>query len=275
MSDDNPSCAPVDRERLWTDLSYRVVWDRDYVEFTKEDGDILHAAAPLILPVAVEIVDGTYEHLFRWTNTKEVFLKREDGFEGDLVTKMEELTLKHPQMLLRKKFLTLWLAKIVTGDFSDPAFWRYLDATGEMHTGRPAFKHRLNKDPLHVDLQYLTLSLTWIQDVVITIVMNMPRNELSSSRKCKILRAFNKIIGIQTDFFQRHYVRTDEEAALDLAKWREKTAEREVTVDLSKSSVAGAKGCPVMGRVGQTVGEDAEEVEEAKRATEDLPEVKV
>ncbi|BGP38590.1 hypothetical protein JCM10449v2_002525 [Rhodotorula kratochvilovae] len=213
----------IDRDRLNSDLGYRVAYDRDFIEFTKEDEDTLHAAAPLILPVTMDIVDGVYDHLFHYTNTKGVFLAREEGFEGDLVKTMEDLTLDHPQMKLRKKFLTMWCARIMTGDFASTEFWEYLDKVGEMHTGRPAFRHRLNKDPLIVDLQQLTLTLAWIQDVVTTIVMSIPRDELSSKRKLRILRAFQKVIAIQLDLMQRHYVRSDEEARADLARWREKT----------------------------------------------------
>jgi hypothetical protein len=62
--------------------------------------------------------------------------------------------------------------------------------------------------------------------------MNIPRHELSSSRKLKILRAFKKIIAIQTDLFQRHYVRTDEEARVDLEKWQKANEGRTAGVDL-------------------------------------------
>ncbi|GAA6003117.1 uncharacterized protein JCM10292_002875 [Rhodotorula paludigena] len=217
----------IDRDRLNTDLAYRVQYDRDFVEFTKDDEDVLHAAAPLILPVTMDIVDGVYEHLFCFSNTKSVFLKREEGFEGDLAGKLDDLTLEHPQMKLRKKFLTMWVARIMTADFQKAEFWEYLDKVGEMHTGRPAFKHRLNKDPLIVDLQQLTLTLAWINDVVTTIVLNIPRDELSSKRKLRILRAFSKIMWISQDLWQRHYVRTDEEAEKDLARWRQQMGAKE------------------------------------------------
>lgn len=45
----------VDRARLNTDLPYRVAFSRDFIEFTVDDQDILHKAAPLILPVITEV----------------------------------------------------------------------------------------------------------------------------------------------------------------------------------------------------------------------------
>ncbi|KAJ8296042.1 hypothetical protein OF846_001364 [Rhodotorula toruloides] len=131
----------------------------------------------------MDIVDGVYKHLFLFSNTKSVFLAREEGFEGDLASRMEDLTLEHPQMKLRKKFLTMWLAK------------------------------------------QLTLTLAWINDTVTSIVMQMPREELSSKRKMRILRAFGKIVWFQQDLFQRHFVRSDEEARADLEKWRAREEE--------------------------------------------------
>lgn len=44
----------IDRARLNTDLAYRVAFSRDFIEFTSDDQEILHKAAPLILPVITE-----------------------------------------------------------------------------------------------------------------------------------------------------------------------------------------------------------------------------
>jgi len=45
----------IDRARLNTDLAYRVAFSRDFIEFTVDDQEILHKAAPLILPVITEV----------------------------------------------------------------------------------------------------------------------------------------------------------------------------------------------------------------------------
>jgi len=136
-----------------------------------------------------------------------------------------------------------------------------MDRVGVMHTGQPAFKHRLNKQPLHVDLHALTLTLGWVTDVVITIVMEFPKNVLSTAKKAAVLKAFNKLLWIQQDLFQRHYVRTDEEAAANLAKVRDKAH-----ADLLAEKVGEVKL--------KTPGEIKEEAE-AKEAAEELPELEV
>ncbi|KAM0748005.1 hypothetical protein T439DRAFT_305175 [Meredithblackwellia eburnea MCA 4105] len=208
----------IERDKLQKDLQYRVAFDRDFLEFNEEDGKALNGAAPLILPVVMDIVDGVYDHLFEWSYTKEIFLKRNAGFEGDLTKSLEELSVDDEQMKFRKQFLSYWCAKLLTADFNDPAFWEYLDKVGIMHTGAPSFKHRVNKEPLKVDLQALSLTLGWVMDVVITIVLNFPRGVISRTQQAAVVRAFNKLIWIQQDLFARHYTRTDEEAEAHLQK---------------------------------------------------------
>ena len=227
-------------------------------------------------------------------STKEVFLKRQAEEGGEHEQDITKLSLDSPQMVLRRKMLTHWLAKIITADFDDikvrpprglcyapdisltshllthsithyPVLvmqvWEFMDRVGVMHTGQPAFKHRLNRQPLHVDLHTLTLTLGWVTDIVITIVMEFPKAVLSTSKKAAVLKAFNKLIWLQQDLFQRHYVRTDEEAAVNLAKVRDKAH-----ADLLAEKMSDARL--------QTPVEVREEAE-AREAADALPEVEV
>ncbi|ORY79343.1 Protoglobin-domain-containing protein [Leucosporidium creatinivorum] len=251
---------PIDRARL-SELAYRVDFDRQFIEFTKEDASTLNAAAPLLLPIITDIVEGLYEHLFEWSYTKEPFTHRNTGFEGDLKS-IDDLSLDDPQMLLRKKMMTMWTAKILTSDYEDPKTFEYMDKVGVMHTGvrsfgrQPGFAHRENKEPLFIDLQALSLTLGWVTDVVLTIVMSFPRTTLSTSKKMAVLRAFNKVVWIQQDLFARHYTRTDEEAAVNLARINaEKASEQEKE------------------RIAKEEEEEAVEDKLAQLAVKDLPDV--
>lgn len=67
----------------------------------------------------MQIVDGVYEHLFEFSYTKEVFLKRQAEEGGEHEKDITKLSLDSPQMVLRRKMLTFWLAKILTADFED------------------------------------------------------------------------------------------------------------------------------------------------------------
>jgi hypothetical protein len=64
------------------------------------------------------------------------------------------------------------------------------------------------------------LLLGWVQDVVITAVFSIKEKDLSQQDRMAVLRAFNKVVAIQTDLFQKHYIRDDEEAAFHLAAQR-------------------------------------------------------
>lgn len=140
--------------------------------------------------------------------------------------------------------LSFWTARVLTANYDDPSTWQFLDNIGVMHTGQPGFKHRLNKEPLIVDLHPLSLTLGWILDIVVTIVMSFPRSVISSARKQHVIRAFNKIIWIQQDLFQRHYIRNDEEAAVNLAKvmkGRSEEQEKKEEEEMQKVKEAAAK----------------------------------
>ncbi len=89
-----------------------------------------------------------------------------------------------------------------------------------MHTGLPGFKHRAAKQPLHVDLYACTLLLGWVVDQVLAIVAGIPDKTVPVEGKFALSRAFSKLMWIQQDLFQRHYTRTDEEAAAYLDKVR-------------------------------------------------------
>ncbi|KAL8280886.1 hypothetical protein RQP46_006565 [Phenoliferia psychrophenolica] len=177
-----PTTITIDRELLLKDLHYRVAFDRDFLGFNEVDEQVLHDSAPLVLPIVKKIVDGVYDHLFKFTYTKQVFLKRNVGFEGEVAKTLDELTVDDPQMKFRKMFLQTW---ILTSNYTDP-------------------------DPLKVDLQALSLTLGWVVDVVLSIVLTLPELVLSQEDKAALSRAFNKMIWIQQDLFARHYTRSDE-----------------------------------------------------------------
>jgi len=74
-----------------------------------------------------------------------VFLKRPTDLdtEHSTVRDITQLSLQSAQMVLRKNMLTHWLAKVLASDFDRMEVWEFMDRVGVMHTGQPAFKHRL------------------------------------------------------------------------------------------------------------------------------------
>lgn len=50
----------IDRDRLQSDLAYRVSFARQFIGFSQDDADALNAAAPLVAPLVKGVVDGVY-----------------------------------------------------------------------------------------------------------------------------------------------------------------------------------------------------------------------
>ncbi|KAI5478270.1 Globin domain containing protein [Pseudohyphozyma bogoriensis] len=210
----------VDREMLTDSLEYRITFARSFIGFQKEDGEALNAVASLIEPIITKVVDDVYVHLFNFDYTKQPFMGRNIGFSGSLPESLEQLKLSHPQILFRKSFLTKYVRRVFDADYEVMETWEYMDKVGSMHTGRKGMatlKHLRRKQPIHVDLMACTLLLGWVEDVVLTALMKVSDTELSAEEKLVTIRAFNRLMWIQNDLFQRHYIRDDEEAAFNLA----------------------------------------------------------
>lgn len=59
--------------------------------------------------------------------------------------------------------------------------------------GVAGFEHRKGK-ALMVDLLATSLTLAWVEDVLIAVVFPLPEETLSSDMKLKVLRAVNRIL---------------------------------------------------------------------------------
>lgn len=142
-------------------LRSRVSYARDFVSFTKEDAAALHAAKPYLAPLVPSVVDAVYTKLFEFSITAESFIPRQTGYTGEAPTSLSELTLDHPQIRFRKDFLTGYIVKLVTMDYSDFGSWEYLDKVGRVHTDvkDSGFKHRAKKPGLRVDYVHCALLL--------------------------------------------------------------------------------------------------------------------
>lgn len=129
-------------EESLNDLSTRIQYLRDFIEFTPEDAAALHASAPVVGPLVPVVVDAVYKKLLSFDVTAKSFVPRQTGYEGVTPTHASDLTLEHPQIKFRKDFLAGYLVKLVTLDYSKPSSWEYLNKVGLMHTGQSGFVHR-------------------------------------------------------------------------------------------------------------------------------------
>ncbi|KAL1707346.1 Protoglobin-domain-containing protein [Schizophyllum commune] len=196
----------VDEEALRKDINARMVYLKDFVNFTRHDEDAIRHVGPLINDLIPEVVDALYSKLFEFDITKQVFMQRNDGFDGPIPTKLDDLTLDSAQLVYRKVFMKNWCRRLLSSDFSSPKTFTWMDKVGVMHTGVKSFKHRTHVSPLHVPYRDCALTLGWVGTVLQTATLQLPEDKLSMKEKIDAVGAINKILWIQNDLFARHYI---------------------------------------------------------------------
>lgn len=190
------------------DLPSRISYLSSFLELTPSDGEALLAAKPLVAPLVPTILDAVYTKLLSFDITAQAFVPRNSDYEGELVKNVQELTLEHPQIAMRKDFLKNYLVKLVSTTDLNPTspFWTYLNNVGIMHTGLPGFKHRAHKPELRVEYIHMSVLLGYVVDIVIGAVFEM---DIDNLMKGRVIRALNKVVWIQNDLFARHYLPKD------------------------------------------------------------------
>jgi len=216
------------------DLPSRISYLSSFLELTASDGEALLAAKPLVAPLIPAILEAVYTKLLSFDITAQAFVPKNTDFEGETVKTVQELSLEHPQIALRKDFLKNYLVKLVsTSDLSPgSSFWVYLNNVGIMHTGKPGFKHREKRPDLRVEYIHMGALLGYVVDIVVGAVMDMV--VIDSQMKSRVIRALNKVLWIQNDLFARHYISSEVSAE---------------TVTPSSEKVVSLKsgGCPFSG----------------------------
>jgi len=86
-------------------LPARISYLSSFLELTASDGEALLAAKPLVAPLVPAILDAVYKKLLSFDITAQAFVPRNTGYEGQVVKSVQELTIEHPQVALRKDFL--------------------------------------------------------------------------------------------------------------------------------------------------------------------------
>jgi hypothetical protein len=86
-------------------LPARISYLSSFLELAASDGEALLAAKPLVAPLVPAILDAVYKKLLSFDITAQAFVPRNTGYEGQVVKSVQELTIEHPQIALRKDFL--------------------------------------------------------------------------------------------------------------------------------------------------------------------------
>jgi hypothetical protein len=140
-------------------------------------------------------VDAVYAKLQSYTATWRHFVPRQDGYEGAIPAKLEELTMDHPQIAFRKQHLARYLVALVTKPY-DGKMLEYLDMVGKIHTSKAG------NAAIRVPLVQMNALMGFVGDAFIVTIRGLG---LDRDTETKALRAFSKLLWIQNDLISRHY----------------------------------------------------------------------
>lgn len=186
----------IDESHLATDPVRRYEYLAEFIGFSDEDASAILAFAPHLGPRIPELVERTYDRLLRYDATARHFVPRQHGYDGELPGSLAELEKEHPQIRFRKNHLNRYFMQLI-GRSYDASMVKYLDMVGKIHTPRAG------NAEIGVPLVQMNALMGVISDTLMETVLESP---LAPEARNKTLRAFNKLMWIQNDFVNRHYV---------------------------------------------------------------------
>ena len=186
----------IDEARLESDLEYRFAYLAEFIQFDANDVAAIHASAGLLAPLVPELVDAVYEKLFTYDATMRHFVPRQHGYSGPLAADVQTLTLSDDVIQFRKQHLARYLSALVTKPY-DTKMVQYLDTVGAMHT--PS----VGNPQLDVPLVQMNALLGYVADALNATVFSL---NLDRETEKQTLRAFSKLLWLQNDLINRHYV---------------------------------------------------------------------
>ncbi|KAF0979174.1 hypothetical protein FDP41_001517 [Naegleria fowleri] len=197
ISTENPPPQTLHPQQLESDLSYRLKYLTRFIGFSREDTTLIHQSTPIIAPLIPTVTELVYDKLFSFSITKQVFA--EYALKKPF-TLLEGKGLDHKkgeQLKFRKDMLGKYLIKLITCDYENVNFLKYLDYIGKLHTSKAG------KPNIVVDYIHCNTLFGFVSEIISNAILEAPN--LTFSTKFKTIRAFNKLFWIQNDLFSRHY----------------------------------------------------------------------
>jgi hypothetical protein len=185
----------IDEGRLESDLGYRFGYLAEFMGFGPDDVAAIHASAPALGPVVPALVDAVYDKLQGYDATWRHFVPRQQGYSGALPTSLAELTQDHEVIQFRKAHLSRYLVQLVTRPY-DAKMVGYLDMVGKMHTPKAG------SPELNVPLVQMNALLGFVADALTGTILGLGLDRETEGRT---LRAFQKLLWLQSDLINRHY----------------------------------------------------------------------
>lgn len=186
----------IDESKLETDLQYRYDFLADFIGFGPEEVSLIQSSAPHLGPRIPELVEQTYHKLLSYDTTARHFVPRQDGYAGDVPTDVTALSATHPQIQFRKDHLNRYFLQLI-GRSYDAKMVLYLDMVGKMHTPKAG------NASIDVPLLQMNALMGLLSDILMQSISEWP---LDAATAMRTARAFNKLLWIQNDLINRHYL---------------------------------------------------------------------
>ena len=190
------TCKKIDEAKLGSDLEYRFTYVTEFMGFGEDDIAAIHGSAPLLAPLVDGLVDAVYVQLFKYDCTKRHFVPRQSGYEGEVPTSIDELSLDDEQIAFRKSHLNKYIVKLVSDPY-DGKLISYLDTVGRIHTTKAGSKS------IQVPLVQMNALMGFVSNALVSTVQGL---DVPQETKDKTINAFNKLLWIQNDLITRWYV---------------------------------------------------------------------
>jgi hypothetical protein len=187
----------VDEPRLESDLAYRCRYLMEFVGFGPEDVRAIRAVSPMLLPLAPHFVDGIYMKLLHYDATRRHFTRPQRDYHGELPAHAAAVTPQHQVIQFRKHRLADYFRHLFAGDF-EPRTAEYFDFVGRLH--HPAD----GGPPRRIPLVQMHAMLAFLTDAILAQILRLP---IDADAKLQAARAFNKLLWLQNDLIDRHYLR--------------------------------------------------------------------
>lgn len=185
----------IDEASLESSILHRFEFLAEFMGFGESDIKAIHDAAPLLAPLVPQLVDGVYDKLQSYTSTWRHFLVRQHGYDGEVPENLGDLTMDHPLIQFRKQHLSRYLEALVTRPY-DGKFLQYIDMVGKIHTANAG------NSEIDIPLVQMNALMGFVADVFNATILGA---DIPEPTKHATLRAFSKLLWIQSDFINRHY----------------------------------------------------------------------
>ncbi|KNE73335.1 hypothetical protein AMAG_17559 [Allomyces macrogynus ATCC 38327] len=192
-----PALKYIDRTKLYTDVTYRVQYVSDFLDFGPDDRALISMAAPLLAPHIPAIVDNVYKTLLSYDITAQSFLHTMENYHGQVIRKLDSLNVESELIRFRKNIFKRYLVCTMLGTEQDQTMIQYMDWVALIHTTNTSKHSSINIEYIHINALMAHLTGALIETLA---TLGLPQDTLRRTQA-----AFNKLMWVQSDLFALYY----------------------------------------------------------------------